>query len=666
MFERVRLQLRVRPSPALTVPRTMALVLYQQPATGAVPPPPQAPATNAAANPINVDYIRWQRSPCSAALKLDCRPTEPHEYADRCYIYGLADLCEDGVDSFFEQLPHGDVHLTLADGSTLKCSAFQLACNSLMLRTLLTSSGFREAVDADDGTQRSAWQVSMATHDPAAVRGTVAWILADNGPAKREAAARLLTPDLVVAVASLAHYLGIEPLVDAATRTLSAALDERNAPSVLLLARSLGHKSLEKEATLFILSELDAVLDADETYWLDLPAHTREMLRALRAATVRNPLLNASGVAYNPFAVAGGGVSDARELLGIVRESLAELRDRFDEATRRQALEPWDAEEPPSSAGGKRQRLAVDALERQSSRIRSLEEYLLREEEAFAAILSSPLDAEHQWDAASPSAHSETAMIGSPARREATGSLAAQQGLTSSSASASAASSSAGCGGTSAASAAAASTPSGSRMKQGRLAASATPPRSMCRGVTAAEAAAPTYEWQLVPEEVMAVPPGLDLDLPLDGVSPRRYRIPPRWPLKVWIDDDLGFWRTDVRAQTSIGELRQAAALFASRQWGGSTIREVCSPSQVALRFKGRGGAEEAPLEDALTAESVDLFNRRLELSCSIKRLQRGELGGTPPTGPRGSSSSPPFVETGGLIIHPDSANALGEVKLTR
>ena len=57
------------------------------------------------------------------------------------------------------------------------------------------------------------------------------------------------------------------------------------------------------------------------------------------------------------------------------------------------------------------------------------------------------------------------------------------------------------------------------------------------------------------------MPPGLEIVLPLDGESLRRARIPPNWRLRVWVDEPLnGFWRIDVRRETTMGELNDAAS----------------------------------------------------------------------------------------------------------
>ena len=58
-------------------------------------------------------------------------------------------------------------------------------------------------------------------------------------------------------------------------------------------------------------------VEAQATYWSELPMATRHTLKALREATATNPLLAYSGTA-------AASCADARELLAMVRESLAE------------------------------------------------------------------------------------------------------------------------------------------------------------------------------------------------------------------------------------------------------------------------------------------------------------------------------------------------------
>ena len=122
-------------------------------------------------------------------------------------------------------------------------------------------------------------------------------------------------------------------------------------------------------------------------------------------------------------------------------------------------------------------------------------------------------------------------------------------------------------------------------------------PTGPSKGVVRTEAGLvlrPCYEWQELPEEV-SIPPGLDIELPLDG-RPRRARIPPRWQLRVSTADH-GFWRQDVTKLTSALELRQGAAVHVGQPL-----------ESVLLSFAG------ALVEDGVTVEELGLFGREREL----------------------------------------------------
>jgi len=259
-----------------------------------------------------------------ASLKLLVRPAEPHELASTSR--SASDCEEDDEKSHQKQSCRDDVRhvwIILMDGRRLRCSAAVLAKHSCMLTTLLASPGWHES--ASD-------EITFAAHDPEAVRATIAWMSASRGPGKREAARRLMSADLVVETARLAHYLEIKPLLAAALATLSSALDAANATCVLGLARELGESSLEQQAISFILAQLDAVAEADSFF--ELPPQARAALRALRTANAENPLLS-PGQRPSASCVA----TDARELCGMVREALFEMQDRLAVAREREAAE---------------------------------------------------------------------------------------------------------------------------------------------------------------------------------------------------------------------------------------------------------------------------------------------------------------------------------------
>ena len=123
-----------------------------------------------------------------------------------------------------------------------------------------------------------------------------------------------------------------------------------------------------------------------------------------------------------------------------------------------------------------------------------------------------------------------------------------------------------------------------------------------------------SYEWKRVEPE-MILPPGLEVEMPLDG-GQQRARIPPEWTARINIKDAEGFSFTfdlnyDVTRATSIGEMRMAAARHASK---AGTFGEV-SAEQISITIDGRLGE----LDDAQTAEEVDLFSNASRLKAAMR-----------------------------------------------
>eukprot|EP00752_Nemacystus_decipiens_P012028 g10663.t1 len=127
----------------------------------------------------------------------------------------------------------------------------------------------------------------------------------------------------------------------------------------------------------------------------------------------------------------------------------------------------------------------------------------------------------------------------------------------------------------------------------------------------------PSYEWrQVYPWQ--SVPPGLEVQLPLDGVGQKRARVPPSWRLQLYIPGVAegggggggGFFvRTDLRAGSTVLELRQEIARHP---------RFGLSVDSVRLSLGGR------VLGDEETAEGLDLFNNQRELTPLVDRPWRG------------------------------------------
>ncbi|EOD10300.1 hypothetical protein EMIHUDRAFT_216028 [Emiliania huxleyi CCMP1516] len=464
-----------------------------------------------------------QQTPlCSARLRLVLREAEPFEVAGR--------------EALEEECAEEEGGLGGAGEGGGSAPAPVLARHSRMLAALTGGSQrWREAAGAAEGR----WECSLAAHEPAGKQerscGAVGWMRASHGAAKRAAAAQLLSPERVVPVARLCHYLECPPLLEAAVRTLASAVDAANAPSVLLLAHELGEPALERAAVGGILADLDEVEKAE--YWLELPPLTRATaahasrrsstpptpmpwsgrratLRTLRDATARNPLLSAG-----PHAARGSSASSPRELLAMVREALAEMRERLADAQLRQEQE--------SDSGDARQR-------KTAAFVVALEAYLRQEESAFAALAAPATPALTQaWRAG----------VAPPPP--------------------------------------------------------AVPPASP-RG-----AFVPTYEWQTLPEAEACLPAGLEVELPLDG-RPRRARIPPRWTVRVWLSDELGFWREAAARDTPCGSLRLSAAAYAG-----------VAPSHVRLCYVNEE-MEEMEVDDRWTVEEAQLFRRVSQLRVAI------------------------------------------------
>lgn len=125
----------------------------------------------------------------------------------------------------------------------------------------------------------------------------------------------------------------------------------------------------------------------------------------------------------------------------------------------------------------------------------------------------------------------------------------------------------------------------------------------------------PSYEWQQV-FPWQSVPPGLEVQLPLDGVGQKRARVPPAWRLQLYIPGggsagasktfDGGFFvRTDLKKGSTVLDLRREIARHP---------RFGLPADRVRLSLGGR------VLGDEETAEGLDLFNRQKELVPVVDR----------------------------------------------
>ena len=258
IVERVTLHIDTRQArPAVVV--TNALVPWR-PQTAV--PPARAPASPA--SPRSPGATKLAR----VQLTLRTRPAQPHELA--AAPGAPANEATPGAPVDEATASDRTVHVALGDGSRVACSAATLAQHSSVLGMLS-----RRAVTGE---------IALLEYPADAVRGVLAWMAAPSGPAKRAAAAQLISPELVVDAARLSHYIDCQPLLRAALVAIGGALDEENAPSCLLLARELGAVELEQRYVGFILEELDSVQQRAEG-WAELPLSTRAVLEGLREAT---------------------------------------------------------------------------------------------------------------------------------------------------------------------------------------------------------------------------------------------------------------------------------------------------------------------------------------------------------------------------------------------
>lgn len=121
----------------------------------------------------------------------------------------------------------------------------------------------------------------------------------------------------------------------------------------------------------------------------------------------------------------------------------------------------------------------------------------------------------------------------------------------------------------------------------------------------------PSYEWREV-YPWQSIPPGLEVQLPLDGVTQRRARIPPCWRLQLYVEGvepEVGrdgkktfkgfFLRTDLKAESTVLDLR----------------REIARQSKVDLSVEHvKLILDRRVLEDGDTVGALDLFNRQRDL----------------------------------------------------
>lgn len=104
----------------------------------------------------------------------------------------------------------------------------------------------------------------------------------------------------------------------------------------------------------------------------------------------------------------------------------------------------------------------------------------------------------------------------------------------------------------------------------------------------------PTYRWRDCGEEV---PAGLDVRLPLDGVSSKQARIPQPFRMQKWFGF---FWRIDVFPYSTVEDLEKDLA-------------KQLKTDSVSLFYQS-GGDRETTLHPHATAAQLDLFSNQDQL----------------------------------------------------
>jgi len=367
IVERVQLQLEVRRLPAYMI--STALARWNP------TPPPSRLAAEDSDSDGEVEQRPEQLS-VKVKLRVASRPARPHERADGIRRGG------GGLTPAPESFAHSHVTLQLADGTTVRVESELLACSTFMEPLLSRDRGV-------SWPERETGMLSLAEFSADAVRGVVRWLEAPVGAPKRQVAAQLLSPAHIVGVVRLCHFLDLAPpeLYEAALSVLADdALDVSNAPSLLLLARQLGAAYLEQRATDYIARRLDEV-ETETEDWGTLPAATRSLLAALRGCVLGGMAAGA------PLSQGVSRFGDARELLGMLRESCQEQRDRLREArerhheegcARRVAARRSDMHNPGLAIAGD---LASELLLAQEARVASFGAYITHHEEVFVRLV---------------------------------------------------------------------------------------------------------------------------------------------------------------------------------------------------------------------------------------------------------------------------------------
>ena len=117
------------------------------------------------------------------------------------------------------------------------------------------------------------------------------------------------------------------------------------------------------------------------------------------------------------------------------------------------------------------------------------------------------------------------------------------------------------------------------------------------------------YEWKELPPH-MAVPPGLEYKLSLDG-GPKQARIAHKWQLQLWSEPADAFYRVEVTRFQTI------AAVEAVLERTGPSLPRSMQRDWGAVRIGARGVA----LSRELTVEEARLFQLKQEQHLELMTL---------------------------------------------
>lgn len=122
----------------------------------------------------------------------------------------------------------------------------------------------------------------------------------------------------------------------------------------------------------------------------------------------------------------------------------------------------------------------------------------------------------------------------------------------------------------------------------------------------------PSYTWDLVSESV-AVPPGLEIQLPLDGQGQKIARIPSKWRMQKYIENGpkQGYFRFDVYPETTVSDILSGLC-----QWSKLHLLDKCEGKMELFGQR---------VDPFLSSSELDLFNNQAELKFSVIEIKKSD-----------------------------------------